>query len=145
MRRRLAVLALALTLGASARADDPGPPHFVDATAAAGLKASYDGEWQYMVGGGVAAFDCAGDGRPSVLIAGGQSQAKFFRNQSKPGAPKFVEAASGLELDRVVGAYPLDIDGDGKVDLVALGSAKLASGTKLRIKASKSATEVKTE
>jgi hypothetical protein len=120
MRRRLAVVALASALVASARADDPAPPHFVDATAAAALKASYDGEWQYMVGGGVAAFDCAGDGRPSVLIAGGQSKAKFFRNRSKPGDPKFVEASSGLELDHVVGAYPLDIDGDGQVDLVVL-------------------------
>lgn len=117
---RLVVLVAALTVTAPARADDSAAPHFIDATAASGLQASYDGEWQYMVGGGVAAFDCAGDGRPSVLVAGGKSRAKFFRNVSRPGAPKFAPETSGLELDAVVGAYPLDIDGDGNVDLVVL-------------------------
>ena len=117
---RLALTALVCAFASPAFAEDPAPPHFVDATAASGLSARYQGEWQYMVGGGVAAFDCAGDGRPSVLIAGGEKPAKFFRNVSQPGAPAFREETSGLELDRVVGAYPLDIDGDGKPDLVIL-------------------------
>ena len=53
-----------------------------------------------MVGGGAAAFDCTHDGRPSVLIAGGESKAKFFRNVSKSGgAPNFDLQTSGLELD----------------------------------------------
>jgi hypothetical protein len=122
LTRRLAILALALALAAPARAaDDPPPPHFIDATDASGIQASYDGQWQYMVGGGVAAFDCAHDGRPSVLIAGGESRAKFFRNVSEVGgAPKFELQTSGLELDSVVGAYPIDLDGDGEVDLVVL-------------------------
>ena len=119
--RFLAALGFALVLATAARADDPPPPHFVDVTAASGLKASYDGEWQYMVGGGAAAFDCAHDGRASLMIAGGESKAKFFRNVSKPGgAIRFEEQPSGLELDHVVGAYPIDIDGDGEVDLVVL-------------------------
>jgi hypothetical protein len=118
--------AIAIALGSlswthSFGADDPLPPHFTEETASAGIDAVYSGDWQYMVGGGVAAFDCAHDGRASVLIAGGEKPAKFFRNVSKVGGPlKFEQETSGLEFDRVVGAYPIDIDGDGEVDLVVL-------------------------
>ena len=75
----------------------------------------YKGDWQYMVGGGVAAFDCNGDGFPDLFIAGGENKAKLFLNKSaKGGALKFEEAKdTGLELDHVTGAYPIDIDGDG--------------------------------
>jgi hypothetical protein len=119
--RIVLALAFALLVSVPARAEDPAPPHFVESADAAGLHASYDGDWQYMVGGGAAAFDCAHDGRASVLVAGGESKAKFFRNVSKPGgAIQFEQQSSGLELDRVVGAYPIDIDGDGEVDLVVL-------------------------
>ncbi len=118
--RWIAAFVLVLACGAARAADDPPAPHFTDATAASGLKANYAGDWQYMVGGGVAAFDCAHDGRPSVLIAGGEEKARFFRNLSTPGAPRFDLQTSGLELDSVVGAYPIDIDGDGEVDLVVL-------------------------
>ena len=74
-----------------------------------------------MVGGGVAAFDCMGDGFPSLLFAGGEAPAKFYRNVSeRGGAVRFQLETSGLELDKVVGAYPIDIDGDGIVDIVLL-------------------------
>jgi hypothetical protein len=116
---RFVVFALAITLGSSQESrafagDDPLPPHFAEETANAGIDAVYSGDWQYMVGGGAAAFDCAHDGRASVLIAGGEKPAKFFRNVSKVGGPlNFKQETSGLELDRMVGAYPIDIDGDG--------------------------------
>ncbi|THD49599.1 MAG: CRTAC1 family protein [Bradyrhizobium sp.] len=121
-RRLLAGLAIVAATSLSARADDdPLAPHFTEETATAGVNAVYSGQWQYMVGGGAAAFDCMHDGRASVLIAGGEKPARFFRNVSEVGgALKFVEQTSGLELDRVVGAYPIDIDGDGEVDIVLL-------------------------
>jgi hypothetical protein len=123
---RRTFLIAALVISAEARAQsapmgDAPSPHFTEETATAGVEATYSGDWQYAVGGGVAAFDCAHDGRPSLLIAGGEKPAKFFRNVSAPGgALKFKEETSGLEFDRMVGAYPIDIDGDGEVDLAIL-------------------------
>jgi len=96
-------------------------PTFTEETASSGLASVYTGEWQYMVGGGVATFDCNGDGFPDVFLAGGASPAKFYRNASaRGGALKFIAETSGLELDKVTGAYPLDVDGDGIMDLVLL-------------------------
>jgi hypothetical protein len=96
-------------------------PSFVEETASAGIDSTYTGGWQYMVGGGVATFDCSGDGFPDMLLAGGEALAKFYRNTSTRGGPLHFELQkSGLELDRVIGAYPLDIDGDGITDVVLL-------------------------
>ena len=55
-------------------------PSFVEETASAGIDSTYSGEWQYMVGGGVATFDCNGDGFPDMLLAGGEKPAKFYLN-----------------------------------------------------------------
>jgi hypothetical protein len=96
-------------------------PSFVEETASAGIDSVYSGEWEYMVGGGAATFDCNGDGFADMLLAGGTSPAKFYRNAStRGGALKFEAEASGLELDKVGGAYPLDVDSDGNTDLVLL-------------------------
>jgi enediyne biosynthesis protein E4 len=46
-------------------------PRFVDETQSSGIDSVYAGEWEYMVGGGVAAFDCSGDGFPDLLLSGG--------------------------------------------------------------------------
>jgi hypothetical protein len=79
------------------------------------------GDWEYMVGGGVATFDCNDDGFADMLLAGGTSPAKFYRNAStRGGALRFEAEQSGLELDKVSGAYPLDVDSDGITDLVLL-------------------------
>lgn len=97
-------------------------PHMVEETEAAGITHSYEGGWEFYVGGGVAAFDCNGDAYPDLYFAGGSAPAGLFVNQSKLGGDirfKPVEA-SALAIDQVTGAYPMDIDGDGQMDLVVL-------------------------
>ncbi|MEZ5885826.1 MAG: CRTAC1 family protein [Paracoccaceae bacterium] len=120
MRGLLLLVLMAAPL--AVRADDaPVVPAFAEETATAGIEHSYAGEWQYMVGGGVAAFDCDGDGRQDLFLAGGESPARLYHNDSTPGGTlAFSERPSGLELDAVTGAYPLDVDSDGTMDLVLL-------------------------
>ncbi len=122
MLRNLTFAASAvLCLGSPALADGPAIPAFSDETTNAGIASVYAGEWEYMVGGGAASFDCNGDGFPDLMLAGGESPAKFYRNASpRGGALKFVAEASGLELTAVTGGYPLDIDNDGIMDIVLL-------------------------
>ena len=100
------------------------PPRYVDETATAGVDHTFGGPNRTLVGvgGGVAAFDCDDDGLPDLYLAGGPSAAALYRNTSRPGAalgftivPDAVSAETG-----VMGAYPLDIDGDGHVDLAVL-------------------------
>jgi hypothetical protein len=97
-------------------------PRFVEETDASGLDHRYDGEFTYFTGGGVAAFDCDGDGRQDLYIAGGERPAGLFHNDSATGgALRFSKLAdSTTDLKAVTGAYPLDIDGDGTLDLAVL-------------------------
>ncbi|WP_274627612.1 CRTAC1 family protein [Arvimicrobium flavum] len=123
MRRFLVLLSSMSVLAAEARAEE-APfviPTFVEETASAGIDSVYAGDWEYMVGGGAATFDCNDDGYADLLLAGGETPAKFYRNASKQGgALRFEAEASGLELDKVAAAYPLDVDGDGHTDLALL-------------------------
>ena len=132
MKRALLIAASLLAASAARAADNPVVPKFTDETNSSGIHSVYKGDWQYMVGGGVAAFDCSGDGFPDLFIAGGENKAKLFINKSKKGgALNFQEAkATGLEFDHVTGAYPLDVDGDGIMDLVVLrvGESKVMKG-----------------
>lgn len=98
------------------------PPLFVDETASSGLTHRYQGPDIYQVGGGVAVFDCDGDRRPDVYLGGGEGPASLFRNVSSiGGALRFERVASSTtDLASVNGAYPLDIDGDGRGDLAVL-------------------------
>ena len=83
----------------------------------------YTGGWEFFVGGGVAVFDCNEDGLPELFAAGGAGPAQLFINTTAaPGAALAFAPApeSDLALDRVTGAYPLDIDSDGRLDLVLL-------------------------
>lgn len=120
----LAGLAAALALAAPAGAGTapmPAVPAFVPETEAAGIDHTYAGDWEYMVGGGAAAFDCSGDGFPELFLAGGTDPAALYLNRSEQAGPlRFEKTDSGLELTAVTGAYPLDIDADGQQDLVLL-------------------------
>jgi enediyne biosynthesis protein E4 len=95
--------------------------NFTSDEAISGITHSYTGEWQYMVGGGVAVFDCNDDLKPDVFLAAGEAPAAFYVNQSAKGKDlKFAKHTSGTELTATTGAYPLDIDADGIKDLVIL-------------------------
>ncbi len=125
MRARLAGLAALIatvsSTAALAQAPSPKVPMFAEETKSSGLAHVFAGEWEFMVGGGAAAFDCNGDGLSELVLAGGVNKAQLFRNTSaKGGALSFVAQESGLELDNVSGAYPLDVDSDGVTDIVLL-------------------------
>ncbi len=134
MIRNLVMAASALGFGvAIAQAEVPTPvlPKFEEVTKSSGVSSIYSGEYLYMVGGGAATFDCNKDGYPDLFTAGGEGRASFYRNTSKlGGALKFKKQKSGLELDKVTGAYPLDVDADGNIDLVVLrvGENKVMRG-----------------
>jgi hypothetical protein len=122
MMRATSAAFVLLAMSAQAMAQtSPVVPTFIEETQAAGINAVFDGDWEYMVGGGVATFDCDDDGFADMLIAGGSAKATFYRNASERGGSlRFEKRDSGLELDAVAGAYPLDVDGDGVTDLVLL-------------------------
>lgn len=121
-------LSLALVLASTvAFADDaPAPrpvtPIFQEEQAAeSGVDTVYDGDWEFMVGGGVSTFDCDDDGFPDMLLPGGSGKSVFYHNKSKKGgAIVFKAMASGLEVDRLLGSYAIDIDGDGIKDIILL-------------------------
>lgn len=112
-----AVLLLALASPAMA---EPVVPVFTEETASSGLETRYEGEWEYMVGGGVAAFDCSGDGKPELFLSGGAGPSALYLNRSPGGGALAFEKTGALEMEAVLGAYPLDIDSDGMMDLVVL-------------------------
>ena len=109
-----------------------GVPHFADDTAASGLQHAYKGGNAAMIGGGLAVLDCDADGRPDLYIAGGDGPSALFRNASaRGGALAFTRLADPVtDVSGVMGAYPIDIDGDGNVDLAVLrvGGADLLRG-----------------
>ncbi len=100
----------------------PRVPTFVEEAAAAGIDHTYDGGFDFYVGGGVAVLDCNGDERPELYFAGGEGAAALFRNRSQTGKRlRFERVESEVtDLASVTGAYPLDIDSDGNTDLAVL-------------------------
>lgn len=108
--------------GAGTAGNEPVTPRFIEAAQAAGVEHAYDGEFEFFVGGGVAAFDCDDDGYPDLYLAGGSGRAALFRNATPAGGTLAFERleSSATGLEAVTGAYPLDVDGDGRTDLAVL-------------------------
>lgn len=110
-----ALLCLALSTPVAAQS-----PAFVDRSATLPLPHVYDGGWEHFVGGGVAVFDCNGSGLPDLFVAGGENPARLFVNLSTPGGDILFGLGADTGLTGVTGAWPIDIDGDGLLDLVVL-------------------------
>ena len=121
-------MVVGVAVGASLLAGRPtappvaGAPAFIDDTAASGLVHRYDGPDLYQVGGGVAVFDCDSDGRLDLFLAGGEGPSSMYRNTSTLGGELRFERveASGIELEGVNGAYPIDLFADASPDLAVL-------------------------
>ena len=124
---------LAATGGGPFAPAGPATPRFVEETATAGVPHTYDGPFAYFTGGGLAVFDCDGDGRPDLYVAGGTNPAALYRNDGTTGGPLHFTRlpAATTDLTDVTGAYPLDVDGDGRIDLAVLriGGNVLLRGT----------------
>jgi len=128
----LLVSALAAACNLTSNPSEPVTARFSEEAVAAGLTHRYDGDFDYFVGGGVAAFDCNDDLLPDLFIAGGTQPAGLFVNRSAAGdSLAFEQKPSEVtDLTAVTGAYPIDIDSDGISDVVVLrhGGSQLLRG-----------------
>jgi len=118
----VAAAAFVMGKGPTTPTEAMASPQFVEVTDDAGMDHSYEGDWRFFVGGGVAAFDCNDDGKPDLYFAGGEEPAALYRNESTVAGPLRLDAmeSSVTDLTNVTGAYPLDIDSDAITDLVVL-------------------------
>jgi hypothetical protein len=117
MRVFLAVVLMAGTAQATPRFENLSatiPPHI------------YAGGWEHFVGGGVAVFDCNGDTLPELAVAGGTNPISFLVNQGE----MTFETGDFPTITGATGLYPLDINGDGFLDLYVLraGADQVLSG-----------------
>lgn len=103
-------------------------PRFVDVTGASGVDHTYGGDFEASIGGGLAVLDCDTDGLADLYLAGGDHAAALYRNETTPGKGiRFARTDSPVtSIDGVMGAYPLDVDGDGAGDLVVLRAGGVA-------------------
>lgn len=105
-------------------------PLFTNISEPLGIDHTYVGGWEHFVGGGVATFDCNGDDLPELFIAGGETAAVLLKNNSGADLAFKEETPKSLQLEGVVGAYPIDLDNDHITDMMILrvGENKLMRG-----------------
>jgi enediyne biosynthesis protein E4 len=116
----------AIILSASTVCADPSKPHktplYFEEINTSEIDHTYKGGFRYQAGGGVATFDCNGDALPEIFLPGGTEPAALFLNVSQPGKSLHFEKIINSQVTKksVLGAYPIDIDGDGVIDLAIL-------------------------
>ncbi len=115
-RKGASLLVATLALSGMAAAG----PRFEDRAGGLPVAHVYGGGWEHFVGGGVSAFDCNADGRPDLFAAGGEEPARLFVNRTPKGGDIVFGAGELPDLRNVTGGYPLDVDGDGWLDMVVL-------------------------
>lgn len=115
---------LVISLIASPALATPDTPVFVDDAERAGINHTYGGPWEFYVGGGAAAFDCNNDLKADLFVAGGENPSKLYENQSPTaGVLNFKKRSIDIDpslLKNILGAYALDINNDGDLDLAVL-------------------------
>ncbi len=120
-----ATLCGAVLLAGAGAANADSALHFRDQTGSSGIASVYAGDYEFTVGGGASSFDCNGDGFSELFLAGGENRATLYQNRSGQGGDlAFTAIPSGLELTRVMGGYPLDVNADGIMDVVVLRSGE---------------------
>lgn len=87
---------------------------------------AYTGPWEHFVGGGLTAFDCNGDRLPELLAAGGTNPMLFLSNDGDMA----FSPARFPQITGATGAYPVDANADGNLDLYILraGRDRLLAG-----------------
>ncbi|MEM6635146.1 MAG: CRTAC1 family protein [Pseudomonadota bacterium] len=120
MKLKSPIIATLILCSAMAHADTGA--RFVDRGSELAVSHRYDGGWEHFVGGGVAVMDCNGDGFADFLAAGGDNRARLFINTTGgTGEPLQFDALGMIpRTTGVTGAYPIDIDSDGHLDLAVL-------------------------
>ncbi|MEP5151505.1 VCBS repeat-containing protein, partial [Planktotalea sp.] len=91
----------------------------------------YAGGWEHFVGGGLAVFDCNNDNFPDLFAAGGTNPSQLLINTSSANIAFKEGTPDALALTGVTGAYPIDIDSDGILDIAILrvGADMILRGT----------------
>ncbi len=117
-----AVALVTVVMDAGGPPDAMPAPRYIEEATAAGISHVYDGEFTFFVGGGVAVFDCNQDDLPDLYFAGGVNPAALYVNESPVGGELEFEQidATTTDMTQVTGAYPIDVDGDGLIDLAVL-------------------------